>query len=52
MNPTDQNEIPCNPPLPHNPYFPRPSKFRYKKGYTGKTAQKYNKNVKKMPKGF
>lgn len=30
----------------------RPSRFRRKKGYTGKTAQSCNKNFKTMPKDF
>lgn len=29
-----------------------PSRFRRKKGYTGKTVQPYNKNYKSMPKDF
>lgn len=32
--------------------FDRPSRFRRKKGYTGKTAQSCNKNFKTMPKDF
>lgn len=41
-------------PAPHwiKPYRDYPSRFRRKKGYTGKTAQPFNKNYKRMPKEF
>ena len=40
-----QREAPCRSSTP-------PSRFRRKKGYSGKTAQTCNKNYKSMPKGF
>lgn len=41
-----QSEAPCR------PASNTPSRFRRKKGYTGKTAQTCNQNYKSMPKEF